>query len=117
MRILLLLLISCLSVNYTYSQLETYDVYIPNSFTSDGDGLNDAWRTYSDIEWDVFTIEVYNPWGALIWYSNDQNEWWMGESNMDYPVYYSPNGIYHYVLSLRKDEKSFTKKGTIYKLR
>lgn len=117
MRILFLLLISFVCVNYAHSQTETIDIYVPNSFTSDGDGLNDAWRTYSDIEWDEFRIEVYNPWGTLVWFSNDQDEWWMGESNMGYPLYHSPNGIYHYVLNSKKDGRDLTKKGTIYKLR
>lgn len=117
MRLTFLIVICSLFVNTTFSQEDSVDIFIPNSFTSDGDGLNDAWRTYSNVEWDEFRVEVYNPWGTLIWFSNDQNEWWMGESDMYSPMYYSPNGTYQYILIASKDNKRITKKGTIYKLR
>lgn len=117
MRLLFVVLFFLVLPNTLFSQEESIDIYVPNSFTSDNDGLNDAWRTYSDVKWDEFRVEVYNPWGTLIWYSNDQYEWWMGESDMSSPLYYSPNGTYHYVLVASKDNKRITKKGTIYKLR
>ena len=42
MRLTFLIVICSLFVNTTFSQEDSVDIFIPNSFTSDGDGLNDA---------------------------------------------------------------------------
>ena len=81
--------------------LDTTPLYTPNSFTPDGDNLNDGWKTFSDNDYDEFLVEVYNTWGECIWYSTDPGEWWMGEGNMDEPNYYSINGTYYYIVKYR----------------
>jgi hypothetical protein len=102
----------------SFSQDDTeINIYAPNSFTVDDNNINDAWRTYSDVIWDDFLVEVYNPWGQLVWFSTDPLEWWMGEGDMYNPQHYSMNGSYHYILKARKDNKIYTKLGVIYKLR
>ena len=97
--------------------LDTTPLYIPNSFTPDGDNVNDAWKTFSDNEWDEFLVEVYNCWGECIWYSTDPGEWWMGEGDIEKPNYYAINGTYYYTVNARKDDEYFSKKGSINKLR
>jgi hypothetical protein len=105
------------SSQYWIDSLETLEVYAPNSFTPDEDNVNDAWRTFSDVEWDEFLVEVYNCWGDCIWYSTDPKEWWMGEGNMDEPNFYSINGTYYYVLKARAGQDYCNKMGCIYKIR
>ena len=105
------------SSQYFIDSLEVLPVYIPNAFTADNDNVNDAWRTFSDVEWDEFLVEVYNCWGDCIWYSTDPKEWWMGEGNMNEPNYYSINGTYYYTLRGRVGYDYYNKTGCIYKLR
>ncbi|MBJ59389.1 MAG: hypothetical protein CMP64_02230 [Flavobacteriales bacterium] len=56
--------------------------YFPNSFTPDGDGLNDnfgisGFRTEKIIDYD---FQITNRWGQVIFYSNDVNEKWDGKT-------------------------------------
>lgn len=117
MKTILTSIILFLCVGVSYSQDQYVEIYIPNTFTADNDGLNDAWKTHSETEWDEFLLEVFNPWGRLIWVTNDPNEYWMGESDPLDPNYYSPNGMYHYVLKVRKGNQICDKKGYVFKLR
>ena len=105
------------SSQYFIDSLEVLPVYIPNSFSPDEDNVNDAWKTFSDIEWDEFLVEVYNAWGDCIWYSTEPDEWWMGEGNMNEPNYYAINGTYYYILKARVGYEYYNKTGCIYKLR
>jgi gliding motility-associated-like protein len=70
--------------------------YIPNSFTPDGDGINDVWtpviKGYSSG-----SLTIYNRWGEAVYNSDDLSKPWMGGAiGSDY---YVPNGIYNYILS------------------
>ena len=108
--------------NITFSQywidsLDVTPIYVPNAFTADNDLVNDAWKTYSDNEWDEFLVEVYNMWGECIWYSTDPNEWWFGQSKMEEPNYYALNGTYKYVVKARIGQTIVNKVGFINKLR
>ena len=121
MRLLLVGLLFTLCQT-SYSQfwidsLEVTPIYVPNSFTSDNDLVNDAWKTYSDNKWDEFLVEVYNVWGECIWYSTDPEEWWFGQSNMEEPNYYALNGTYKYVVRARIGYDVIHKVGIINKLR
>jgi hypothetical protein len=115
--LILFLFPTVVSSQYWIDSLKTVEVYAPNAFTADNDNVNDAWRTFSDVEWDEFLVEVYNCWGDCIWYSTDPKEWWMGEGNMDEPNFYSINGTYYYVLKARAGQDYCNKMGCIYKIR
>jgi gliding motility-associated-like protein len=69
--------------------------YIPNSFTPDGDGVNDFWQpVIRGFTSGNFTI--HNRWGDVIYFSNDLNKPWTGgASDSDY---YVPNGVYQYTI-------------------
>jgi len=56
---------------------ETF-IWVPNSFTPNGDGLNDEFGAYG-VNIKEFTINVWNRWGGLIFTSNDLNKRWNGE--------------------------------------
>jgi len=121
MRLLLIgLLLSFCQTSYSQfwiDSLEVTPIYVPNSFTADNDLVNDAWKTYSDNEWDEFLVEVYNVWGECIWYSTNPEEWWFGQSNMEEPNYYALNGTYKYVVRARIGYDVIHKVGVINKLR
>lgn len=52
-------------------------VFIPNSFTPNGDGINDVLYVRSDIL-DVCYFVIYNRWGEKIFETHDQNIGWDG---------------------------------------
>ena len=71
-------------------------LYIPNSFTPNGDGINDVWFIKGFNEGRSFELEVFNRWGELMFSSTDFDASWNGlmpNSNK-----YAPNTTYVYVL-------------------
>jgi len=72
-----------------------YYVYVPNTFTPNGDIINDRIKIEASgierLEWQVF-----NRWGLMVFSSNDMEESWDGTLNGQ-P---SPEGAYLYKLIL-----------------
>lgn len=67
-------------------------VYIPNSFTPNGDGRNDEFSVEYDCFFDFFEFSVFNRWGELIFKSNDPNGSWNGSAKgKELPI-----GVYAY---------------------
>ena len=70
-------------------------VFVPNSFTPDGDGLNDIFRPVISIaDFDEYTFEVYDRWGSRIFKTSDPDEGWNGTLNDG--DYLAPAGVYTY---------------------
>ena len=67
-------------------------LYIPSSFTPNGDGINDVFMVFGqDIK--QFEMQVYNRWGEKIFHTYDAESGWDGRSNsskeeLDYGTYY-----------------------------
>ncbi len=68
---------------------------LPNSFTPNGDGMNDMWNldlTY----YSTAAIKVYSKWGNQVWEASGTTLSWDGTSNgKDLP-----SGTYYYVLDI-----------------
>jgi gliding motility-associated-like protein len=56
---------------------ENYVIYIPNSFTPNGDGLNDSFIAIGGGIKD-FKMEIYNRWGNLIYTTSSLDKPWDG---------------------------------------
>ena len=66
---------------------EHCDVYWPNVFSPDFDGVNDKFFPMSDCPIDNYSMQIYNRWGALVFSTNDPSDGWDGtyrgqEANM-----------------------------------
>jgi gliding motility-associated-like protein len=61
---------------------DIFTIYIPNTFTPDGDGLNDVFQAYG-ISWEEGTYEmiIYNRWGNIVYQSTDPSKPWNGGFN------------------------------------
>lgn len=57
------------------------EMYIPNAFTPNGDGLNDVFRPKINCFLSKFHCRIYSRWGKIIFESNDINETWNGYLN------------------------------------
>jgi gliding motility-associated-like protein len=77
-------------------------VYVPNSFTPNNDGINDYMMVYSDVSLDIFELTLYNRFGEVVWYTKTPEDKWDGGDD-----YYSIDGVYTYVLKYRIKESNF----------
>ncbi len=72
--------------------------YIPNSFTPDNDGINDAWKgEYNRIL--EFEMKVFNRDGEVVFKTTDPEHYWNG-SHLN-GEYYVPNGIYPFQCNIK----------------
>jgi len=59
-----------------------YTIFIPNTFTPDGDEFNQTWRPFiRGIDIYDFELFVFNRWGEVVWESHDPEIGWDGTYN------------------------------------
>ncbi|MCX6280101.1 MAG: gliding motility-associated C-terminal domain-containing protein [Bacteroidetes bacterium] len=90
--------------------------YIPNSFTPNGDGVNDNFKIiglpFENIT--LFNLQIFNRWGQSVFYTNDIRDSWDGKQNGEY----CPEGYYVWVIYYEDNKKTKTSnKGTLMLLR
>lgn len=78
------------------------NLYIPNVFTPNGDGINDFFEIKSTNLLD-FTFQIYNRWGSLLYQTNDPNFKWDGK----YKGTYCAEGVYVFYLTGTQNKKGF----------
>lgn len=69
-------------------------IHIPNSFTPNGDGINDVWSPVG-IGLENYELIIYNRWGESIFHSNDPDIGWDGR----YRSEDAPMGGYAYLIT------------------
>lgn len=58
---------------------QDYAYFVPNSFSPNGDGINDEWRPWGNvIDLETFDLKVFDRWGQLMMESKDPNLPWDG---------------------------------------
>ncbi|MES2622514.1 MAG: gliding motility-associated C-terminal domain-containing protein [Bacteroidota bacterium] len=81
------------SADFVVTVIPNYDVFIPNVFTPDGSGANDAWQLFGNLEaFKQMNISVFNRWGEKVFESSDVNFKWDGK----YRGEKVPPGVYVY---------------------
>jgi gliding motility-associated-like protein len=97
--------------------LEDAAIYIPNSFSPDGNNFNNTFQVVGrNISPIFFELSIYNRWGELIFLSKDLNVGWDGAVT-DQGI--APVGVYTYHVSYRftNQEKNQTITGHLNLLR
>jgi gliding motility-associated-like protein len=94
----------------------TYDdVFIPDAFSPNNDGLNDVFRVGNLGYYKLVNMNVYNRWGALIYHSGDgNNKGWDGTfegTKQDLGVY----NYYIILMNPKGEQKTF--KGNVTLIR
>jgi gliding motility-associated-like protein len=88
--------------------------YLPNTFTPDGDRVNDEFKLNGYIQVKNFSMKVFNRWGEQVFESKDPNIGWDG-SFMGEQV---PNGSFVYMVEFEDvTGKKVEKKGYIMVMR
>lgn len=67
-------------------------VWIPSSFTPNGDGINDSWTWRGECDPEDFSMLIYDRFGELIFATNDPQITWDG----NFKGVASPLGVYAY---------------------
>lgn len=100
----------CIAEDEVYVEVTTnYNIYIPNIFTPNEDGLNDVFIVYG-TGLTKFEMVVFDRWGEKLFVSNDQLKGWDGS----YKGKLSKNDVYPYLIHYTSlDGKKHTKSGHV----
>jgi gliding motility-associated-like protein len=100
--------------NVAKAQTMTDQIFIPNTFTPNGNGQNDVFKVYSNIVRSM-RMSIYNQWGEKVFETSDVNGTWDGT----YKGKPQPVGVYVYVVTmvLTTDGSQQVKKGTFNLIR
>jgi gliding motility-associated-like protein len=84
-------------------------IIIPNTFTPNGDGINDRWNIAALQNYTSCTVAVYNRYGALVYHSVGYLTGWDGTFNgLALPV-----GTYYYIIDPKNKQKPLSGSVTI----
>lgn len=77
-------------------------VHVPNSFSPNGDGINDILEVEGLPELTKFNLKIYDRWSSLVYENVDQSKTWDGKSNVEFVSSSGdvPEGTYYYVLRI-----------------
>ena len=90
-----------------------FTVYIPNSFTPNGDGRNEVFNAAGDYI-TTFDMKIFDRWGNLIFHSTNFNNGWNGTKNGTQ----LQDDVYVYVINVTDPQKNpYSYKGTVTLLR
>ncbi|HHZ81328.1 MAG TPA: PKD domain-containing protein [Flavobacteriales bacterium] len=87
--------------------------YAPNTFTPDGDGINDVWLPVV-LGVSAYRMRIVNRWGELVWETLDASIPWLGQKGID-GQHFCPNGMYVWE-AVWVDQIGYprTKSGTVF---
>ena len=103
------------TVSSTITVIPQHQLYIPNVFTPNNDGLNDVWEIFGNKKaWLFVEVNIFDRWGERVFTSNDINFQWDGSFK---GTKMEPN-VYVYTLTVTFIDDYTTKnKGSITLLR
>jgi len=79
-------------------------VIVPNMFTPNGDGINDTWDIKNLSTYINCTVEIFNRYGAGVYFSNGYPIAWDGKyKGVELPV-----GTYYYIINTGSGGKAFS---------
>src|SRR5207245_1684491 len=57
----------------------SFAIYVPNSFTPNGDGVNDGWFA-KGVGVTKYTMQIFDRWGEKIFETNELDNAWVGHN-------------------------------------
>jgi gliding motility-associated-like protein len=65
---------------YSFLSADKADIWIPNAFTPNGDGLNDVFVPAGPVDCYYRRLLIFNRWGELVWETNNPSgDFWTGK--------------------------------------
>jgi len=86
----------CVAQDTTFIKVSP-QIIINNTFTPNGDGINDQWVITGLIAYQNATVDIFNRWGQLVFHSVGYPKPWDGTYNGK-PL---PVGVYYYVINTK----------------
>ena len=101
------------SINYTRENCDD-EVFIPQGFSPDGDGINDAYFIEGIHKYPDNYLRIYNRWGTLVFEERGYKNTWEGtsETGIGSNGEKLPTGTYFYILELIPGKEA--KSGYLY---
>lgn len=97
--------------------IKNFELYIPNVFSPDADGINDVWFLYGDVTkiTNIKELKIFDRWGELLFEEanfpiNDPKYGWNGKSR---DKYLNPGVFVYYFIAEYADGNSEIYKGDI----
>jgi gliding motility-associated-like protein len=78
-------------------------LYVPNSFTPDGDGINDAWMVYG-VNIMNYHLQLYNRMGEMFYESYDLEKPWLGQRHDG--THYVDSEVFPYIIRYQVVEEN-----------
>ena len=82
---------------------------IPNIFSPNGDGTNDAFGVYTAAMVSDFNLQVYNRWGTKVYEADNQLQFWDGT----YEANPAPSDVYIYSINFQINNQEYEEKGQV----
>ncbi len=94
-----------------------YNVWVPNTFTPNGDGKNEFFKADSDQEFFEFNMWIFDRYGTVVWKTNNPFQAWDGTINgAD-----APTGVYvwkmDYISAFDRSRTRHEKRGKVHLIR
>ena len=107
------------TIEKTVTIEDRINVYVPNTFTPDGDGINEVFLPFVTGMTLIasYKFEIFDRWGTVIFSTDDPKEPWLG--NVRGGDYYAKEEVYNWKITLLlkgTDEKRI-KQGVVFLLR
>jgi gliding motility-associated-like protein len=105
------------SLNYTFTYLPgiltinpiLQIIVVPNTFTPNGDGINDVWTIKALIGYPKCTVDVYTRYGSMVYQSKGYPKPWDGMFNGTL----LPVGTYYYIINPQNGTQALSGSVTI----
>lgn len=78
-------------------------IFIPNSFTPNGDSVNDVWNIAGLITYPECSVKIFNRYGDVIYSGKGYDSPWDGR----YKGADLPQGVYYYIIDLNNGESPY----------
>jgi gliding motility-associated-like protein len=73
-----------------------FQVFVPNSFSPNGDGNNEIFIPVFSSDPGVYEIKIFDRWGEIVFESLDPTEPWIG--NVNGGDYFVESGVYQWIM-------------------
>lgn len=103
----------CVNISPASVQIFVPEIAIPNTFTPNGDKVNDELTVLINSEIQVKVFRIFNRWGDVVYTTPDINKYWNGfRESTEMPV-----GVYYWVFEGIRNLKQYVRSGYITLIR